>query len=84
MNIVKLLYAPLDDRESLESGIWYPDEEICRKRGVDWAKKQKKIVKMGASPNYYFSYQMLKNLKRIRKGIKGKDPDEGISAKERE
>jgi len=51
---------------------------------VDWAKKQKKIVKMGASPNYYFSYQMLKNLKRIRKGIKGKDPDEGISAKERE
>jgi hypothetical protein len=69
--------CPLDE-ESLEFGIWYPDEEICRKRGIDWVKKQKKIVKVGASADYYFDYQSLKSIKQIRKGIKGQDPDKPI------
>jgi hypothetical protein len=70
--------CPLD-KESLEAGIWYPDEEVCRmKNPPKWIKNQKKIVKAGASPDYYFDYQMLNNLKTIRKGIKGEDPDKPV------
>jgi hypothetical protein len=67
--------CPLDE-ESLEEGIWYPDEEICKKRtSLKWIKNQKKIVKLGTPVDFYFDYQMLNSLKKIRRGIKGKDPD---------
>ena len=32
------------DSESIESGCWYPDEEICTKKKFDWIKMQNKII----------------------------------------
>jgi len=39
--------CPMDD-QSLQNGIWYPDEEICHNqayRSLTWIKNQKKIAK---------------------------------------
>jgi len=74
--------CPLD-KESLEHGIFYPDEAICRKRGIDWVNKQKKIIKIKANPNYYFDLNMLKRIKHVCPGIKGDDPDRPIKDKTR-
>lgn len=72
--------CPLDE-ESLKFGIWYPDEEICHLRKLqklDWIKKQKKLIEMGADPNFYFDVKMLQKIKRVSSKTKGKDPDAGI------
>ncbi len=69
-------FCPLD-RESLD-GVWYPGEEICRRRdfaNLDWIRRQKKIAKRAQQG--YFTIQMLKRDCVIRKGIKGLDPDRG-------
>lgn len=69
--------CPLD--KSLKQGIWYPDQEICKRKGFgdrDFIKAQKKIVKVKSDPNYYFTIQMLKRNCKIGKGMCGIDPDE--------
>ena len=66
---------------SMELGVWYPDEAICRKRkGPDWVKVQKRIVKAGAAEDKYFTVEMLQTIKQVRKGIKGIDPDRRLSS----
>lgn len=68
--------CPLDPK-SLETGIWYPDEEICKSKkvnGLDWIKRQRKL-KARAHPEFYFTYRMLNHKFVIRKGIKGLDPN---------
>lgn len=69
--------CPLDP-ESLKDGVWYPDEEICRKKGWSyhkWIRIQKRIKEVGADTGLYFDYEMLKNKGAVQKGVKGKDPD---------
>lgn len=64
--------------EKCEYGIWYPDEEICRLRSIKapWIRKQKKIVKRGASfDKGYFTVKKLNSLKYIRKAVHGANPD---------
>ena len=63
------------DEESLKCGLWYPDEEICRKKGIDWIKKQKKIARVGTSEDRYFTFGMLNKIQRIGRGIRGEDPN---------
>ena len=69
--------APLcpHDKESLENGIWYPDEEVCRKKGIDWVSKQRKIQKVKADETLYFDLESLNKLERIKAGLRGQDPD---------
>jgi len=70
--------CPLD-RESLEFGIWYPDEEICQNRNFSklrWIRNQKKILKVNAPKDRYFSFTMLKRKCVIGKKMQGLDPDE--------
>ena len=68
--------CPLD-KQSLEHGIWYPDEAICDLRGCNevWLKTQKKIAKVETRADRYFNLEMLSRLHYIRKGIEGLDPD---------
>ena len=67
--------CPLD-KDSLENGIWYPDEEICRKRNAPaWVKAQRKIVKKTKDNDKYFTYEMLNRNCKIVSGIVGLDPD---------
>jgi len=68
--------CPIDE-SSLESGIWYPDEEICKYQKVnqaDWIRRQRKLSRR-AVPDFYFTYEMLKHKFVIRTGIKGLDPN---------
>ena len=59
------------DKEGLEFGIWYPDEEVCRKRiARKWIRKQRWLVKRNANPDLYFDVKMLES-----RAWNGKDPD---------
>jgi hypothetical protein len=67
----------LDEQNS--NYIWYPDEEICRKRNnlPDWIRQQRKIAKKVKPENYwyYFTLDMLKVRFRVTSSVKGLDPD---------
>jgi hypothetical protein len=72
--------APLCPKdEGTADRTWFPDEDICRLADVPgWVKRQKKISRkaaLGSSPGGYFTLAMLKQDCRIRKGMKGIDPD---------
>ena len=69
--------CPLEGEEGLKNGIWYPEEEICRRRGLNypWLKTQKKIAKRAKHSDGYFTLQMLTHPCRISRGITGLDPD---------
>ena len=71
--------CPLQDN-TLLSGCWYPDEDICKARRfqtLDWLKKQKKIVKLGLNADAgYFTVSMLQTLTIMRKGLNGADADD--------
>jgi len=68
--------CPMEDEEGLKKAIWYPDEEICRRRGLNypWLRTQRKIAKR-AKHGGYFTIQMLSHPCRISQGIVGLDPD---------
>jgi hypothetical protein len=71
--------CPVLSDEQNSKYIWYPDEEICRKRkGLpDWVKQQRKIAKK-AKPEYfgyYFTLGMLKVRFRVTSSAKGLDPN---------
>jgi len=75
--------CPLAD--NLQHLIWYPDEDICKRRDfqtLDWLRKQKAIVKAKAPEDRYFTVEMLKAIKQIRKGIEGIGPDQPIKQAE--
>lgn len=64
--------------QSVEGGIWYPGEAICRLRRfqrLPWVAKQRGIVKAGAPPDGFFTVRMLQAIRRVAKGIAGADPD---------
>ena len=69
--------CPLD-KHSLNTSIWYSDEDICRLRefsGVLWIKNQRKIKKRQISSDTYFTSEMLDRKLKVSQGMKGIDPD---------
>ena len=70
--------CPLD-KQSLECGLWYPNEEICRSQknrlGISWIKNQRKIARKTKYTDKYFTLSMLKRNCVIGAGIKGIDPN---------
>ena len=66
----------------LENGVWYSEEEVCKRRGLGQnpvVRNQKKIVKKirEKAKDTYFTYGMLKKNITIKKGVKGIKPDTG-------
>ena len=69
--------CPLDE-DSLENGIWFPDEEICKRNEFarkTWVRNQKKIQRRAKNINGYFTLNMLKRNCVVKGGICGIDPD---------
>lgn len=64
-------------------GVWYPDEDICRRRKEvpQWVKQQRKVAKRLNDENVktYFSLDMLKVPFRVTKKVIGIDPDKNES-----
>ena len=69
--------CPMENEEELRKAIWYPNEGVCKRRGLNhpWLKTQKKIAKRAKHGDGYFTLQMLSRLHRVCKGIEGLDPD---------
>lgn len=71
--------APLCPKDpTAKNCAWYPDEDICRLRynKPEWVKIQKKIQDTGATfKDGYFTKGILEDMKYVREGIKGLDPD---------
>ena len=62
------------DEESIEHGIWYPDEEVCRKKtSIKWIRRQKTLIKRKVDPEGYFTTEMLLTRTKF-----GKNPDTPI------
>ena len=58
--------------------IWYPDEPVCVARGIcnrQFVRRQRRIIRVGADPELYYTYEMLDRRGSVRKGIQGLDPD---------
>ena len=69
--------CPLDE-DSLQNGLWYPDEESCESvefRMMPWIKRERKISKRARESDHYFLFKMLQRDIIIKKGIAGIDPD---------
>ena len=79
--------CPMDE-DSIRNGVFYPDEQICTRRGfqnLDWLRKQKAIIKAKAPNDRYFTVEMLQAIRQVRKGIEGIRPDQPLEqAKEAE
>jgi hypothetical protein len=72
--------CPLDP-DSLEYGIWYPDEEICRAaqfRNLHWIKVQRRITRVRHRADSYFTVKMLEAVGQVHSGIKGTDPNQQL------
>ena len=69
--------CPIDDR-SLEHGIWYSDEDICKlKKYKDllWIKNQKQIAKCLVVDDGFFTMRMLEVVDKVTNRLKGSDPN---------
>lgn len=73
--------CPLDI-ESLENGMWFSTEEICKFQEVNkiqFVKTQRKIAKRTKNKNPdnvgFFTYKMLNRNIRVYSSIKGLNPD---------
>ena len=52
--------APLcpENQSSLDSAIWYPNEEICHKRNIPFVQNQKQL-RHNKHLDFYFTYKLL-------------------------
>ena len=74
--------CPIDPK-SLENGVWYADEEICRARGYQglrWIRVQKRIARLHQKHPVrgYFTVEMLNQIDRVKPGLHGLDPDKPV------
>jgi hypothetical protein len=69
------------DRQSLDHGSWFSDEEVCRCRNLraPWIARQRRIAKVTARDFAAgsFGHGMLSRDFTIRHGLTGLDPDKG-------
>jgi len=69
--------CPLDP-SSLDNALWYPDETICRRRGLPdtkWIKTQRKIAKKAKDCDTFYQFSDLVSIQRVSAGIKGHNPN---------
>ena len=70
--------CPLESDPRHRFAPWYPGQEICCRRDAPpWVQVQKRIAKVvddNDDPGF-FTIDTLMETKRVRKGIKGKNPD---------
>ena len=60
--------CPLDD-QSLQHGVWYPGEEICKHeamQAVDWIARQRELRK--SDKEQYFTFPLL--VKQAKHGLR--------------
>lgn len=70
--------CPLDEN-SIINGIWYPDEEVCKKKAIElWVKNQRKVKKRSRDTEKYFTASMLNRNIRVRNGITGLGTDSNL------
>ena len=67
-------------QDSIEYGVWFPDEEICKRREFckkNWIQNQKKILSKHNKKSVpgYFTVKMLDRKLVIKGGIVGIDSD---------
>ena len=75
--------CPLD-QESTQHGLWYPDEEICRRVNMPpWVKRQRQL-KDRVKPGTYFTVPMLSHRCKLMTGTVGLNPDYDRAQQERE
>ncbi len=69
--------APLcpEDPASLEGGAWFPCEEICKRHGVDFAARQRRIARAGIGSETCFTASMLRRNVPVTKTLRGLDPE---------
>lgn len=71
--------APICAGYPVDGLVWYPGEVICTKTPYKkWQRTQKKLAKLekdnpGMTDTFY-TVEMLEGMQRIRKGVKGKNP----------
>lgn len=69
--------CPLDN-ESMEHGIWYSDEEVCkvlRFARLMWIRNQKKIQRKSKDDSTYYTVEMINRKIIIRGGVMGINPN---------
>lgn len=80
MNCPEGCSAPIypEDESSLKNAIWYPDEPICPKRGLNlsWLKIQKRIARKAKDKDRYFTFKDFQVL-RVR-SPRGHNPDKPL------
>ena len=68
-------------REENKKELWYPEEEICKKRKdlPGWVRQQRKIAAKASKENHglYFTLDMLMVPFKVTKAVKGLDTDKG-------
>ena len=72
--------CPMDNK-TLDGGLWYPNEEICKLRkfaAQSWIRKQKKISKATYDYSRFFAFDMLNSIKAVREGARGANPNKAI------
>jgi hypothetical protein len=71
--------CPMLSDEDNNNYIWYPDEDICRRKKniPDWIRQQRKVAKKANPDNFwfYFTIDMLKVRFRVTNSVKGIDPN---------
>ena len=78
----KASLCPLDP--NLRNVIWYPDEDICNRRGLpktDWLPRQRRIAKKATNRDFFFRLADIKAITRIHRSIKGHNPDAPIMSR---
>ena len=68
---------------NLANRTWYPDEDICIRKGITekyrWIKIQRRTQKKVEDQEKYFVVEMLENLSAVGKGTIGLNPDSELS-----
>jgi len=68
--------APLCPEDAnIEQAAWFPGEEVCKRLGVDFAHRQRRMGRAGISPDTCFTASMLKRNLPITKTLRGLDPE---------
>jgi len=62
-----------------DTGVWFPDEGICRRRRYSsvlrWIKIQKRISRKTIFRDFYFTTSSLEKIRRVSRKTMGKNPD---------